>query len=614
LAKAFRIARDGAIAEWARVAAWVCYYLAMVGLPIGCGLKAVALGQDVNYDSLNYHLYDAWAFLNGRSFSDLFPAGSQSLIDPFIDVPTYLLQAHTSPHVAAFTIGFEQGIGPVLTMVIVCRMMKSPMLAILAGLTAAIAGGFASELGNDMGDSLLAPVFALAVLFALNAIRSRHSAPAVASDADRARGRFRLRLKLEYRWWLASGLVAGAGGGLKFAQLPITIGVIVGAAVVVGPLRLRASRLLVTSLGGLIGLALTAGQWTIELWQHYGDPFAFVAGPLLGFADPYFVQGTPATAGVVTSLPVRIIQSLWAPVEAFFHPLNYSELPVKEASLAIATAMLFLLVIVALISLVAHLVRRGRLPRRRVQTVAVTYDDAAATDFDWLMITVLIVSVLVWAHYLGIYRYLIPLEVLAPVLIISIFRRVAALVRAPRIREDLRRKVLPLFFIAVCIFSIVTSAPSGYWDRAPFAGTWSSIATPKMLENGKTNVLVGLSSPGSPSAFLLTLLKGHFIAVGGVTGQSSNDMLTPATVKLLYATFAKVRKEGGSVIGYWRNEPTAEGALNLINAIDPYKERMGSCISEYMTVGAYLQVVTFCRFVPALPAKVSKPRSDFERS
>ena len=85
-----------------------------------------------------------------------------------------------------------------------------------------------------------------------------------------------------------------------------------------------------------------------------------------------------------------------------------------------------------------------------------------------------------------------------------------------------------------------------------------------MLENGKTNVLVGLSSPGSPSAFILTLLKGRFIAVGGVTGGSSTDMLTPSTTKALDETFSKVRNEGGSVIGYWRNAPTTEGALNLV--------------------------------------------------
>jgi hypothetical protein len=290
-------------------------------------------------------------------------------------------------------------------------------------------------------------------------------------------------------------------------------------------------------------------------------------------------------------------------VVAFFHPLDYSELPVKEASLAIATAMLMLLAVAALISLAARLVRRRRPQRHRARRAGAIAEDAAAADFDWLMITVLVVSVLVWAHYLGIYRYLIPLEVMAPVLVISIFRRVSALVRAPRLRGDLQKKVLPLFFIAVCVFSIETSAPSGYWDRAPFSQSWASIATPKMLENGKTNALIGLSSPGSPSAFLLTLLKGHFVAIGGLTGQSSSDMLTPTTIKLLDATFTKVRNHGGSVFGYWRNDPTAQGALNLVNSIDPYKERMGPCVSEYMTVGGYIQIVTFCRFLPAQPGK-----------
>jgi hypothetical protein len=602
LVRAFRVARDGAIAEWARVAAWVCYYLAMVGLPVGCGLKAVAIGQDVNYDALNYHIYNAWAFLNGRSFTDLFPAGSQSLIDPLIDVPTYLLEAHTSPHTAAFTIGFEQGLGPVLAMVIVCRMMKSPILGVLAGLTAAIAGGFASELGNDVGDALLAPVFALAVLFAFNAIRSRHSAVPRAGDADGARGPLWRRLKPEYRWWLATGLVAGLGGGLKFAELPIAIGVILGTAVVAGPLRQRGLRLLASSLGGVIGLALTTGEWTIELWQHYGDPFAFLGGPLLGFADPYFVQSAPSGAAAVDPLPIRVIQYLWTPVQAFFHPLDFAELPVKEASLAIATAMLFLLVIVAVISLLWR-IASSRRPRRQGPRSAATDLDAAAADFDWLMIVVLVVSVLVWADYLRIYRYLIPLEVVAPVLIIAVFRRAAALMRATRPRMLLQTRVLPVFFVVVCVFSILTSAPSGYWDRAPFGATWSSIATPKMLENGKTNILVGLSSPGSPSAFILTLLKGRFIAVGGVTGGSSSDMLTPTTTKVLDKTFSEVRNEGGSVIGYWRNDPTTEGALNLVNALDPYKERMGPCVSEYMTVASYLQIVTFCRFLPTQASK-----------
>jgi len=36
------------------------------------GLVSVWLGQDKNWDLLNYHLYNAWALLNGRLHVDLF--------------------------------------------------------------------------------------------------------------------------------------------------------------------------------------------------------------------------------------------------------------------------------------------------------------------------------------------------------------------------------------------------------------------------------------------------------------------------------------------------------------------------------------------------------------
>ena len=83
-----------------------------------------------------------------------------------------------------------------------------------------------------------------------------------------------------------------------------------------------------------------------------------------------------------------------------------------------------------------------------------------AADFDWLMIVVAIVSVLVWARYLAIYRYLIPLEVMAPILVISIFRRIAALVAVSRLRGELQKRVLPLFFAAVCIVAATAGSIS----------------------------------------------------------------------------------------------------------------------------------------------------------
>ena len=118
-----------------------------------------------------------------------------------------------------------------------------------------------------------------------------------------------------------------------------------------------------------------------------------------------------------------------------------------------------------------------------------------------------------------------------------------------------------------------------------------------MLENGKLNALVGAGNFGYPASFVEPLLKGKFIAIGGVDGYSTEDLLTPATRALVVAAFAKVRKHGGSVIGYYRNTETPAGMLSEINNLDPVKQRLANCVSEIGTVGSSPQFYVFCRFV-----------------
>src|SRR5262245_58134644 len=52
---------------------------------------SVLLGQDANWDLRNYHLYNPYAFLTGRFWTDLMPAGLQSNFNPLLDLPYYLL-------------------------------------------------------------------------------------------------------------------------------------------------------------------------------------------------------------------------------------------------------------------------------------------------------------------------------------------------------------------------------------------------------------------------------------------------------------------------------------------------------------------------------------------
>ena len=43
------------------------------------------MGQDANWDLLNYHLYNGFAFLHSRSARDLLPTGLQSYLNPVLD-------------------------------------------------------------------------------------------------------------------------------------------------------------------------------------------------------------------------------------------------------------------------------------------------------------------------------------------------------------------------------------------------------------------------------------------------------------------------------------------------------------------------------------------------
>src|SRR5207244_919974 len=66
---------------------------AMLLVPPLFGLLALALGQDDNWDLKNYHLYNAYALLNGRLGVDLAPGQWQSYFNPTLDLVYYGLMA-----------------------------------------------------------------------------------------------------------------------------------------------------------------------------------------------------------------------------------------------------------------------------------------------------------------------------------------------------------------------------------------------------------------------------------------------------------------------------------------------------------------------------------------
>jgi hypothetical protein len=565
--------------------------LALLVFPVGCGLATLLIGQDVNFDLFNYHFYNAWAFLNGQDLTNVFPGNIQTLINPLLDVPTYLLTVHTPPRFEAFVVGFEQGLCPLVVYLIARRVVRPRSLALAAVIAAAVAGGFVSELGNDMGDSIVAFPLLLGVLWAVIAIQIRQAEP----DAIAEREARRRRPSREARWWLASGLAAGVGAGLKFAELPVAVGLVLGSLVAFGPWRDRLRSFGASVLGAVIGVAATAGYWSYFLWRHYGDPFAFTGGSFW-FSHFAYAAANGETVRKV-GLPASPEQVLYWPVYWFFHPLAASEIPVREASISIAYVLLVALLVLACIrGARAFLGGRSRgtpaVPRARRLGPA----DRVDASVDRYFITTFVVTLVIWVKVFGVYRYLIPLELLAPIVVISAGRRLATFVGDAGRRCRVTKRVLAPLFVAVCALCVATESPSSYWLRTGFGSTYFEVATPAMLENGKLDVLVELSY--SPESFVMPLLHGRFIGIGGIDGREGGSMLSPATHTLLDRAFARVRHGGGTVIGYWIGTPITDGASLLASLGEPGEHQVG-CVTETLHIGTGYEPIGFCRFARA---------------
>ena len=559
----------------------------LVVFPAGCALAALAIGQDASYDLLNYHFYDPYAFLHGRLAIDVYPAQLQSLLDPLLDLPTYLLIEHAPPMLEAGALGAFQGLAPALVCFVARRAGASRAVSLAAGIAAATGGGFVSEIGGSMGDAEVAVPLLLAVLLALRAVEVGPSRSAL-------------------RWWAASGLAAGIGSGLKLAELPIGLGIVLGSLAVGGGTRLRLLRLGAAAAGGLAGTLGTSGYWFWFLWRRYGDPIAFTQATFGIFHSPY-VPTARLRGGFLPGSP---LVGLVYPLRWLFEPTTVGEIDFRALSLPLA----YLLSASLLAALTVRFVRslparagwgRGRavLPARAEAGVVGGQGAPAMLDADRYLLVAFSVGLGVWMAVFSVYRYLIPLELLSPVVVLAAARRLAALVegsstrRRPRLATLARLAVVPgvLVAFAACV---VTTSPGNYWERVPFGRTFFSLRTPALLENGRVDALVEVG--GLPMGYLFPQLPPRIIGIGGI-----GDLLTDANRVLVHRALARVRRDGGTLNVVFVDLPARPG-LEMPKGTAAYLADLGApglvataCEVVEAGIGAGHQRLKLCRLGPA---------------
>ena len=440
-------------------AAWHAAWI----VPVLLGLLSLANGQDDGWDMRNYHLYNAHALVNGRVGFDLAPAGFQTYFNPTIELPYYFLNRWLPPQWVGFVLGTLHGLNFVL-LAGIARQLVGPqrrLVLLLAG-ACLFAPGFLSELGNTMGDNLTA-------LFVLGSLYSvlRHW-----DGLLQWRARAGLTLA-------GAGLLMGVSAGLKLTNA--TYAVALCLALLAVPLawwpRLRLA--LVFGVGVLGGVAATAGWWFVKMWHTFGNP-------LFPQFNNIFHSPLATENGVIDFYfrPVGWIENLLWPFIFAFNPRRVSELPMK---LAVWPLLYVLLAAFAVVWLL----------RRRAAGRPASLDARAA-----FTLVFFVAAYVVWMRMFSIYRYLVPLELLAPLMIWIVWRYLAP--SAPRWAG------VALALLAVAVFPIANWGHQAWGERA-FSAELPAFATPAQS-------IVFLAQSDPPSGWMSTFLPPEVKVISLGTG------------------------------------------------------------------------------------------------
>jgi putative flippase GtrA len=433
-------------------------------LPLGFGLMSLLLGQDDNWDWRNYHLYNPFALMNGKIGLDLAPAQWQSYFNPTLDLVHYGLTRLFPAPLAGFAMGALHGLNALLLFAIGRHALahlrhpaplRTPLLLALAG---CMGCAFFSELGNSMGDNLTALFVLGAVLLVLRGWAAL-AAPGACGWAAPA----------------LAGLLLGACTGLKLTNATYALALCAALLLSPGAWWRRLARAFVSGLAVLAGIALTAGHWFWRMWREFGNPLFPQFNNL--FHAPL---AAPIGIGDTHWLPQGWVETLLWPFIFALHPQRVMEIR--------AYLLLWPLLYVGFAWLALALLRA-----RPAATPALP----APVRF---VLVFFVLAYAGWQTLFSIYRYLVPLELLAPLALWLIAHRLAPAAGAGRIAG------------AAITAAVLLALPTPHWGRAGWSGDAFRVQTPALARPERALVLSTQAPMGWYAAGFPATLA--FVSVG----------------------------------------------------------------------------------------------------
>jgi hypothetical protein len=391
------------------------------------------VGEDVNWDWLNYHEYNVWAVINDRYGIDALPPGFQTYFNPTVYFPVYYLRHLLPLPYGLMIMGAVHGLNLLLIYFLVRVLLRETATASAIGaaiVVAAVGPMTLSEVGTSFSDILTAlPILAGCILI-------------LSAEGRHAR-------------YVLAGLLIGAAVGLKLTNVVYALGA--AAAVLAASRPLKAT--LCLGVGGAVGALATGGAWGLMLWREMGNPIF----PLFNavFQSPELV---PMNIMDWQFLPKGLLDALAYPFYWLVGDNRSSEYPFRDARFAVATVLIVLGI------------GRGLVTRTDIFT---------RRDTQFLLFFA--VSYAAWLAVFSIQRYAIVLELLcAPLIVLLIHRCIAGAPGSASLRASSARMNAMMLTVALAI--ALWSQP-GDWFRRPWTNPYNPTIS-KSLEQPAVYLLV----------------------------------------------------------------------------------------------------------------------------
>ena len=430
------------------------------------GISGVLHGKDISWDFRNYHVYNAYAFLNGRMGFDIGLGQLQTYLNPLLDVPPYLLFRYGPLKSTGFFLGALHGLNAGLLFLIcfVVLVRLKPWIRYVSTMVCTWTGILGvngqAEWGmwfHDLVVSLFINAALLVILYGI--IRER-------TDGD----------AMSLSRVLIAGLIAGAGAGLKLTLAPYCCGLLAAWIWISWgtPKWIRKDLILGAAMG--CGLLLTNGFWMIKLWILYGNPVfpfynRFFQSPyydVLNFTDDRFF---PKTALQQWFYPFCFTSNLNSISEQPLQDYRYAALYIL---MGVSAVMIVIGLLVSLISRRRiHIVNSNHISPRGVVSFFVIYA---------------VISYVLWQKMFSVFRYLTPLEHIIPLMI---FLLLGGILRKPIMDLVVTTIVCSLLLMTMVIPKLGVVP----WEGVPGQKEYLNVEMPGFNYSNNMLVVVVVNDP-----------------------------------------------------------------------------------------------------------------------